>query len=120
MHQIEIFSTGSTVCDTVITLVQKVASECNDISVINVSDAQAAARARDLGLRSFPAVVLDGEVLSFDLMAAFSSLAAGWNYLETFGCDDLPAELPQVDARNPREGSLPLPQKMTLPCGRLR
>jgi hypothetical protein len=48
---------------------------------MNVGDASVADRARALGLRSFPAVVVDGELVPFDVFAALSRAFAESEWL---------------------------------------
>lgn len=74
MRQVEIFSTGCAFCVETIVLIRRIAAGCCEIAVRNVKEEETADRARKLGLRSFPAVVVDGEVLPFDLFAALSRL----------------------------------------------
>jgi hypothetical protein len=48
---------------------------CNgfcEVTILSVGDPSVAERARALGLRSFPAVVVDGELVPFDVFAALS------------------------------------------------
>ncbi len=71
-RQVEIFSAGCPICEQTIHLLRKVGGEFCDITVLNVRDDVVATRARVLGLRSFPAVVVEGELVSFDLFAAVS------------------------------------------------
>jgi glutaredoxin 3 len=71
-RQVEIFSAGCPICEQTIHLLRKVADEFCDITVLNVRDDTVATRARALGLCSFPAVVVEGELVSFDLFAALS------------------------------------------------
>lgn len=78
MHQVEVFSTGCPFCVEVIVLLRRFASDRCELVVRNVKEKDTAALARKLGLRSFPAVVIDGEVVPFDLFAALSRLAHEW------------------------------------------
>ncbi|MGE5324925.1 MAG: glutaredoxin family protein [Actinomycetota bacterium] len=78
MRQIEVFSTGCPFCVEVIILLRRVTSN-SELVVRNVRERDAADLARKLGLRSFPAVVIDGEVVPFDLFAALSRLSCDWN-----------------------------------------
>ncbi len=59
---IEIFSAGCHVCEETVQLVNRVACPSCDVSVLDMRDAQVAARAKELGIRSVPAVLIDGEL----------------------------------------------------------
>jgi len=75
-RQVEVFSTGCPVCEETIRLIQRLCSNFCEIAVLSVKDETIANRARGLGLRSFPAVVVDGELVPFDLFAALSRALA--------------------------------------------
>jgi len=75
-RKVEIFSAGCPLCGQTIHLVQQVGSDFCDITVLSVRDESVAMRARALGLHSFPAVVVDGELVPFDLFAALSEAFA--------------------------------------------
>ncbi len=57
---IEIFSAGCPACEETIQLVNRVACPSCDVSVLDMRDAEVAARAKKLGIRSVPAVLIDG------------------------------------------------------------
>ncbi len=57
---IEIFSAGCPVCEEAVRLVNRVACSSCDVSVLDMRDAEVAARAKELGIRSIPAVLIDG------------------------------------------------------------
>jgi glutaredoxin len=57
---IEIFSAGCPVCEETVQLVNRAACPSCDVSVLDMRDAQVAARAKELGIRSVPAVLIDG------------------------------------------------------------
>ncbi len=59
---IEIFSAGCPACEETIQLVNRVACPSCDVSVLDMRDAEVAARAKKLGIRSVPAVLIDGEL----------------------------------------------------------
>ena len=59
-RKIEIFSAGCTVCEQAIDQVRDAACPSCDIVVLNMRDASVAERAESLGIRSVPAVVIDG------------------------------------------------------------
>ena len=57
---VEIFSAGCPACDDVIEQVNQMACPCCDVQVLDMKDSDVACRAKDLGIRSVPAVVVDG------------------------------------------------------------
>lgn len=59
-RKIEVFSAGCPACDDVIDLINKVACPSCEIAVLDMHDAKVAARAKSLGVRSIPAVAIDG------------------------------------------------------------
>lgn len=62
--EIEIFSAGCPLCADTIEMVNRLASGSCQISVLDMNDADVAKRARDLGIRSVPAVAIDGKLAS--------------------------------------------------------
>ena len=61
-RKVEIFSAGCTACTDVIALVQQVACPSCEVSVLDMNDANVANKAKSLGVRSVPAVVIDGKL----------------------------------------------------------
>ena len=59
---VEVFSAGCAVCDETIDLVNRLACPSCDVSVLDMRDDAVAARARTLGVRSVPAVAIDGRL----------------------------------------------------------
>lgn len=59
---IEIFSAGCPACHDTVELVDRVACPSCEVSVLDMNDTAVARRARDLGIRSVPAVVIDGQL----------------------------------------------------------
>ena len=57
---IEIFSAGCPACQETIDLVNRVACPSCEVSVLDMNDDAVARRARALGVRSVPAVAIDG------------------------------------------------------------
>jgi glutaredoxin 3 len=60
--QIEVFSAGCAACEDTIQLVNSIACGSCEVTVLDMHDAQVAMRARQLGIRSVPAVVIDGQL----------------------------------------------------------
>ena len=61
-RKVEIFSAGCPACTDVVALVQKVACPSCEVSVLDMNDVNVANRAKSLGVRSVPAVVIHGKL----------------------------------------------------------
>ncbi len=59
---VEIFSAGCPSCQATIALVQSIACPSCEVSVLDMNDADVAARSRQLGIQSVPTVVIDGAI----------------------------------------------------------
>ncbi len=59
-RRIEIFSAGCPVCEETVALVNDIACPSCEISVLDMNDTAVAERARSLGIKSVPAVAIDG------------------------------------------------------------
>ena len=59
---IEVFSAGCPACQETIDLVNRVACPSCEVRVLDMNDPQVAKRAKDLGIRSVPAVVINGKL----------------------------------------------------------
>jgi len=57
---VEVFSTACLACEETVALVNRLARASCDVSVLDMHDAAVATRAKGLGIRSVPAVVIDG------------------------------------------------------------
>ena len=57
---VEIFSAGCGVCEDAVSLVRRLACSSCDVQVLDMSDASIADRARELGIKTVPAIVVDG------------------------------------------------------------
>ncbi len=63
-RKIEVFSAGCPVCEQTEQLVKQIACDSCDVEVLDMHDADVAKRAEGLGIKSVPAVVIDGKVAS--------------------------------------------------------
>ena len=63
-RKIEIFTAGCPACKETIDLVNKTACPSCEVSILDMKDKAVARRAKSLGIRSVPAVVVDGELAS--------------------------------------------------------
>ena len=61
-RKVEIFSAGCGCCEETIRLVKSIACPSCDIMVLDMKQAGVAERAKSLGVRSVPAVVINGEL----------------------------------------------------------
>lgn len=63
-RKIEVFSAGCPVCRETVKLVESFACPSCDVQVLDMNDPAVAARAKGLGVRSVPAVAIDGTLAS--------------------------------------------------------
>ena len=63
-RKVEVFSAGCPACQTVVDLVDRLACPSCEITVLDMNDIHMARRARDLGVRSVPAVAINGQLAS--------------------------------------------------------
>lgn len=63
-RRIEIFTAGCPACQETIDLVNKIACPSCEVSILDMKDSATAKRAKSLGIRSVPAVVIDGQLAS--------------------------------------------------------
>ncbi len=61
-RKIEVFSAGCPACEETIELVNRAACPSCEVSVLDMNDPQVAKRAKELGIRSVPSVVIDGKL----------------------------------------------------------
>jgi len=61
-RKIEVFSAGCGVCEDTVQLVNRLACPSCKVTVLDVRDPAVAERARGLGIRSVPAVVIDSKL----------------------------------------------------------
>lgn len=61
-RKVEVFSAGCPVCDDTIQLVNSVACPSCEVSAPDMREPAVARRARELGIRSVPTVVIDGKL----------------------------------------------------------
>ena len=61
-RKIEVFSAGCSVCQETIEMVKRNACQSCEITVLDMNDTNVADKAKQLGIRSVPAVVIDGKL----------------------------------------------------------
>lgn len=61
-RSVEVFSAGCSACDDAVKMVRDIACPSCDVSVLDMHDPKVASRAKSLGIRSVPAIVIDGKL----------------------------------------------------------
>lgn len=61
-RQVEVFSAGCVLCAETVELVRGLACQDCQVTVHDMNDLEAAARAKELGVARVPAVVIDGKL----------------------------------------------------------
>ncbi len=61
-RKVEVFSAGCPACDEVLELVNGIACPSCQVTVLDMNDSSVASRAKGLGIKTVPAVVVDGEL----------------------------------------------------------
>ncbi len=61
-RKLEAFSAGCPACDEVIELVNSIACSSCEVTVLDMNDSSVASRAKRLGIKTVPAVVVDGKL----------------------------------------------------------
>ena len=61
-RKIEVFSAGCSVCRETIEMVRRNACESCEVTILDMNDTSIADRAKQLGVHSVPAVVIDGKL----------------------------------------------------------
>ena len=61
-RKIEVFSAGCGACEETIALIKQVACSWCDVQILDMHDKKTAEKAKRHGIRSLPAVIIDGKV----------------------------------------------------------
>ena len=61
-RKIEVFSAGCAVCEDTIALINKIACPSCEVEILDMHKPEASKKARQYGIRSVPAVVIDGKL----------------------------------------------------------
>lgn len=61
-RKVEIFSAGCPVCQEAVELVRRIGCPSCEVQVLDMRDPSVSERAKGLGIRSVPAVVVDGKL----------------------------------------------------------
>ena len=60
--KIEVFTAGCAACGEAVDLVKRIAGSTHDVEILDMHQADIAARAQRHGIRSLPSVVIDGKL----------------------------------------------------------
>ena len=63
-RKVEVFSAGFPACEPVVQLVKSIACPSCDVEVLDMNRPEVASRAREYGVKTVPAVVIDGKLAS--------------------------------------------------------
>jgi len=63
-RRIEVFSAGCGMCEDTIEMVQRAACSSCEVTILDMNDTATIARAKELGVKSVPAVAIDGVLAS--------------------------------------------------------
>ncbi|MBA3599444.1 MAG: thioredoxin family protein [Methylibium sp.] len=63
-RKVEVFSAGCSACEEAITLIKSIACPSCEVNVLDMRDMDVVKRAKALGVRSVPAVAIDGTLAS--------------------------------------------------------
>ncbi len=61
-RKIEVFSAGCPLCKDTVDLVNRLSCPSCDVTVVDMQDIKGSTRARDLGVKSVPAVAINGKL----------------------------------------------------------
>ncbi|REJ66666.1 MAG: hypothetical protein DWQ31_13895 [Planctomycetota bacterium] len=61
-RKVDVFSAGCPACEETIDMVERVACPSCEVTVLDMNDANVASRAKSLGIRSVPAIAIDGNL----------------------------------------------------------
>ena len=61
-RKIEVFTAGCPACEETIALVKKIACSSCDVQILDMHEKKTAEKAKRYGIRSVPAVVIDGKL----------------------------------------------------------
>jgi len=61
-RKVEVFSAGCAACNDVVETVRRAACPSCEVTVLDMKDINVAKRAKSLGIRSVPAVAIDGKL----------------------------------------------------------
>ncbi len=60
-HTIEVFSAGCVACRDMVEMIQRIAGPSDTVSVLDMHQADVAARAKQIGITRVPSILIDGK-----------------------------------------------------------
>ncbi len=61
-RKVEVFSAGCPVCNDAVEMAKRIACLDCEVSVLDMNDSEVAERAKHLGIKSVPAILVDGKL----------------------------------------------------------
>ena len=61
-RKIEVFSAGCSACHQAVELVKRIAGSSHEVEIVDIHKHEVGSRAKHYGIRSVPAVVIDGKL----------------------------------------------------------
>ena len=61
-RKVEVFSAGCPACQEALDIIQRIACPSCEVTVLDMNDINVAKRAKQLGIRAVPAVVIEGQL----------------------------------------------------------
>lgn len=107
-HKVEILSAGCPMCKEVIRLVEHLSEGTSAVEVLDVRQASAAEYAKALGIHAFPAAIIDGKAIAFDVGKALVQaleLAATHILISRRAAPSDSRSVSGVGGANPRSGA---------------
>ena len=79
-RQIDIYSAGCTICEEAVQMVKELACPSCNITIKDMKNTNVATEAKQLGIRSVPAVVIDGQLADCCSAGGLNAESGGdWN-----------------------------------------
>lgn len=64
-RKVEIFSAGCPVCEETVKMVERISCASCEVTVLDMKDQVVAERAKNLGIKSVPAIVINGKLADY-------------------------------------------------------
>ena len=61
-RKVEVFSAGCPVCDGAVEMAKRIACQDCEVNVLDMNDFEVAKRAKSIGIKSVPAILVDGKL----------------------------------------------------------
>jgi len=61
-RKVEVFSAGCDVCEDAVKMIRSISCQSCEVTVLDMRNQEVAEKAKSLGIRSIPAVVIDGKL----------------------------------------------------------